>query len=499
MYLAAAAGTSQRGNRQILPGSHSCHFGCHVQRTFRGIQGPSCAVFRRCLLQQHFAAAPAGRLFSLFCTAGVFFRQRGRGCAFGRKEEVLVVMPSMLTVSQVNRFLKSLIEGDGRLNDVLITGEISNYTDHYRSGHLYFSLKDEAAVLKAVMFASSAKRLKFAPRNGMKVIVRGRVSVYEPSGQYQLYAEEMQPDGIGALSLAFEQLKQKLETEGLFDREYKKPIPRYPRRIGVITSPTGAAVRDILQITARRWPVAEIIFCPVLVQGETAAAQMVAALRGLNREGCCDVILLGRGGGSIEDLWAFNDEELAREVFASEIPVISAVGHETDFTICDFAADLRAPTPSAAAELCTPDRREEAERLVSYHAYFLQSSRELIEYLRQSVDILVEDSPLGNPERYLSPLKEKLEKLQQALADSLRLRAESEKSRLSLLTGALDALSPLKVLSRGYAVLFDERGTVFRRAADAVPGKEIVVRLSDGSFCAQVQGRTNTPLGYKEK
>ena len=176
-------------------------------------------------------------------------------------------MPSMLTVSQVNRFLKSLIEGDGRLNDVLITGEISNYTDHYRSGHLYFSLKDEAAVLKAVMFASSAKRLKFAPRNGMKVIVRGRVSVYEPSGQYQLYAEEMQPDGIGALSLAFEQLKQKLETEGLFDREYKKPIPRYPRRIGVITSPTGAAVRDILQITARRWPVAEIIFCPVLVQG----------------------------------------------------------------------------------------------------------------------------------------------------------------------------------------------------------------------------------------
>lgn len=408
-------------------------------------------------------------------------------------------MPSMLTVSQVNRFLKSLIEGDGRLNDVLITGEISNYTDHYRSGHLYFSLKDEAAVLKAVMFASSAKRLKFAPRNGMKVIVRGRVSVYEPSGQYQLYAEEMQPDGIGALSLAFEQLKQKLETEGLFDREYKKPIPRYPRRIGVITSPTGAAVRDILQITARRWPVAEIIFCPVLVQGETAAAQMVAALRGLNREDCCDVILLGRGGGSIEDLWAFNDEELAREVFASEIPVISAVGHETDFTICDFAADLRAPTPSAAAELCTPDRREEAERLVSYHAYFLQSSRELIEYLRQSVDILVEDSPLGNPERYLSPLKEKLEKLQQALADSLRLRAESEKSRLSLLTGALDALSPLKVLSRGYAVLFDERGTVFRRAADAVPGKEIVVRLSDGSFCAQVQGRTNTPLGYKEK
>ena len=252
---------------------------------------------------------------------------------------------AVLTVSQVNFFLKSLIEGDGRLSHITVCGEISNFTDHYRSGHLYFSLKDEKSVLKAVMFASAACRLKFRPQDGMKVIVRGRVSVYEPTGQYQMYVEDMQPEGIGALSLAFEQLKERLAAEGLFEREHKKTIPAYPEKIGVITSPTGAAVRDILQITARRWPLAQIVLAPVLVQGSQAPGQIVAA-REMDRQRACDVIILGRGGGSMEDLWAFNDESVARAVYACSLPVVSAVGHETDFTICDFVADLRLPRPA---------------------------------------------------------------------------------------------------------------------------------------------------------
>ncbi|MDE6839137.1 MAG: exodeoxyribonuclease VII large subunit, partial [Acutalibacter sp.] len=260
---------------------------------------------------------------------------------------------TLLTVTQVNRFLRSLIEGDGRLADITITGEISNFTQNSRSGHMYFSLKDSQSVLKSVMFAAAARRLAFTPQDGMKVIIRGRVSVYEPSGQYQLYAETMQPDGVGALALAFDQLKERLAGEGLFDPERKRPLPSWPMRIGVVTSPTGAAVQDILQILGRRWPVAEVVFCPVQVQGDAAVPQLILAVEKLNHARACDVIIIGRGGGSMEDLWAFNNESLARTVAWSQIPVVSAVGHETDFTICDFAADLRAPTPSAAAELCT--------------------------------------------------------------------------------------------------------------------------------------------------
>ena len=230
----------------------------------------------------------------------------------------------VLSVSQINFFIKSLIEGDGRMRDIYARGEISNFTDHYRSGHLYFSLKDEKSVLKAVMFSSAARRLRFCPKEGMRVIVRGRVAVYEPGGQYQFYVEEMQPDGVGALSLAFEQLKEKLVAEGLFAEEHKRPIPPFP------------AVQDIRNILSRRWPAAEIVFCPVLVQGEDAAAQLTAAVKLMNAQKAADVIIIGRGGGSAEDLAAFNDETLARAVFASKIPVISAVGHETDFTICDF-------------------------------------------------------------------------------------------------------------------------------------------------------------------
>lgn len=394
-----------------------------------------------------------------------------------------------LTVSQVNFFVKSLLEGDNRLNDILVTGEISNFTDHYRSGHLYFSLKDSKSALKAVMFASSARSLKFRPADGMRVIVRGRVSVYEAAGQYQLYVQDMQPDGLGALSLAFEQLKERLAAEGLFDQEHKRPLPAYPRRIGVITSPTGAAVRDILQITARRWPVAEIVFCPALVQGEGAPAQLTAAIREMNRKSACDVLILGRGGGSLEDLWAFNDEGLARAVYRSAIPVVSAVGHETDFTICDFAADLRAPTPSAAAELCTPDLREERRRLQSYNRYFREAAQKRVDSLRQQVDLAVEDSALGQPELFLSPWQEKLGWLFGRAVAFMGENVEDKKQKLALASGSLDALSPLKVLSRGYAVVTDKTGGAVREADKLVIGDTVTLRFHQGRAKAQIVER----------
>ena len=301
----------------------------------------------------------------------------------------------VLSVSQINFFIKSLIEGDGRMRDIYARGEISNFTDHYRSGHLYFSLKDEKSVLKAVMFSSAAHRLRFHPKEGMRVIVRGRVAVYEPGGQYQFYVEEMQPDGVGALSLAFEQLKEKLAAEGLFAEEHKRPIPPFPARIGVITSPTGAAVQDIRNILSRRWPAAEIMFCPVLVQGEDAAAQLTAAVKLMNAQKAADVIIIGRGGGSAEDLAAFNDETLARAVFASKIPVISAVGHETDFTIADFVADVRAPTPSAAAEL--------AVTLVVFaisRIRFIRRKHILMDYVQSATDAVGISVHAGTPFLY---------------------------------------------------------------------------------------------------
>lgn len=408
------------------------------------------------------------------------------------------MISSVLTVSQVNFFIKSLIEGDGRLNDLFISGEISNFTDHYRSGHLYFSLKDEKSVLKAVMFAGSAKRLKFKPAAGMKVIIRGRVSVYEPSGQYQLYAEDMQPDGIGAISIAFEQLKKKLEAEGLFSEEYKKPLPAYPRKIGVITSSTGAAVRDILQITARRWPVAEIVLCPVLVQGDGAPDQLTKAVRSLNRQNVCDVIIIGRGGGSIEDLQAFNDETLARAIFQSEIPVVSAVGHETDYTIADFVADLRAPTPSAAAELVTPNIKDEAAQILRFHDYFQEGAVKYIEYLRQSVDILYTDSLL----RIQTNITDRLRRETDDAARNLRTAFERVHARSKgdfvHLAGKLDSLSPLRTLQRGYAVVTGDDGAVCKSIREVRAGESIRIQLSDGRIHAEVKN-TEEGNGYEER
>ena len=271
----------------------------------------------------------------------------------------------VLSVSQLNRYIKSIIEQDMNLQTVFVEGEISNFTNHYKTGHYYMTIKDDSSSIKAVMFRTANMRLKFMPENSMKVIIRGRVSVFERDGQYQLYIDDMQPDGTGALSLAFEQLKERLAKEGLFDSEKKKSIPAYPMRVGVVTSPTGAAIRDIINVISRRFPLAELVLCPVAVQGDYAAPQIKAAIELFNVEKAADVLIVGRGGGSVEELWAFNEEIVARAVAASEIPVISAVGHETDFTICDFAADLRAPTPSAAAELAVPDTLQQKEMLLS--------------------------------------------------------------------------------------------------------------------------------------
>ena len=267
-------------------------------------------------------------------------------------------MSSVLTVSQINTYLKAVLDGDDNLQHIFVCGEISNFTNHYRTGHFYFTLKDEKAALKAVMFRSAAQRLRFLPEDGMRVIIRGSISLFERDGVYQLYCDDMQPDGAGDLSVAFEQRKKKLEEMGLFDPLHKKPIPSLPSRIGVITSPTGAAVHDILNVLERRFPFAAIVFCGVQVQGESAAPQIAEAIARFNELQAADVLIVGRGGGSIEDLWAFNEEIVAHAIFNSQIPVISAVGHETDFTIADFVADLRAPTPSAAAELASPDTRE---------------------------------------------------------------------------------------------------------------------------------------------
>lgn len=392
-----------------------------------------------------------------------------------------------LTVSQVNFFLKSLIEGDGRLQSIAVTGEISNFTDHYRSGHLYFSLKDEKSVLKAVMFSSSARRLRFQPEDGMKVTVRGRVSVYEASGQYQLYAEAMEPVGIGALTIAFEQLKERLLAEGLFDSERKRPLPLYPKKIGVITSPTGAAVQDILSITARRWPLSEIILAPVQVQGELAAAQLTAAVREMNRKNACDVIIIGRGGGSMEDLWAFNDETLARTIAASEIPVVSAVGHETDFTICDFAADLRAATPSAAAELTTPLRSEELTRLLAIRQELSRLAVLGLSETRRELDRLSGDSVLQNPQRLLDPWKLRHAELFGRLVSAMGERIEKHQARLQLLTGQLDALSPLKTLSRGYSVARREDGSVVKSTKELTAGDTVSLLFADGTAVAEIQ------------
>lgn len=394
----------------------------------------------------------------------------------------MIQTPMVLTVTQLNTYIKSQFESDEKLSHVFITGEISNFTNNYRSGHLYFSLKDDKSVIRAVMFSRSASRLRFQPQDGMKVIARGRVGVYEVSGQYQLYVEDLQPDGLGALNLAFEQLKAKLENEGLFSAERKRPLPKFPRSIGVITSPTGAAVHDILTILERRYPLAQVVFCPVQVQGGLAAPQIVSALHRINRLKCADVIIVGRGGGSLEDLWPFNEEAVARAVAASAIPVISAVGHETDFTICDFAADMRAPTPSAAAELAVPDKTELLGGIQAQRYRLQNAVAAKLAEARGSFVPLAESRVLKNPLEPVELRRVQIDQLLTELTAAMRRREDGAKEQLANVSGRLNALSPLAVLSRGYAVVFSESGQTVPKMKEIHKDDKILVQMADGSL-----------------
>ena len=393
----------------------------------------------------------------------------------------------VLSVSQLNRYIKMNFDADENLANIFISGEISNFTNHYRTGHLYFTLKDDSAAVRAVMFNPSAKRLKFMPEDGMKVIARGRVSVYEASGQYQLYVDDMQPDGVGALNLAYEQLKEKLQKEGLFSELHKKPLPPYPEKVGVITSPTGAAVRDIINVLGRRFPYAEIVFCPVLVQGDGAHLQLTDAVNMFNSERAADVIIIGRGGGSIEDLWEFNDEGLARAVYNSDIPVISAVGHETDFTICDFVADMRAPTPSAAAELAVPDANELQYALSALkNRMFLNVSSGIADR-RSRLEYLTSKGALKSPDEMLSNRSQRLDTAFSKMLSSYENRIGGKKVEFISAATALSKLDPMSVLMRGFAFVSDKSGKNVYSSQALAKGDKINVRFHDGSAVCEVK------------
>lgn len=390
-----------------------------------------------------------------------------------------------LTVSQLNRYIKGIIEQDNLLFRVTVKGEISNFKAHY-SGHMYFALKDEAAVIKCVMFRSAASALKFLPESGQKVIASGRIGVYERDGQYQLYIDSMQPDGIGALYAAYEQLKEKLSEEGLFDEDRKKPIPKFPSKIGVVTSPTGAAVRDILNILKRRYRLSDIYIYPVLVQGDEAPGDIAKAIDYFDRSGWADVLIVGRGGGSIEDLWAFNTEIVARAAANCKIPIISAVGHETDFTIIDFVADLRAPTPSAAAELAVPSAAELLEKLSGFDLRLINAVGATVRKKRLALE--------GFSGRTVYKRENDIVEKRMMALDSASLKLEAamnsalakDKELLSSITGKLDALSPLATLGRGFSVVKKD-DEIVKSAAALDQGDRLSVRFSDGGAICEVK------------
>ncbi|MEK3824181.1 MULTISPECIES: exodeoxyribonuclease VII large subunit [Paenibacillus] len=437
------------------------------------------------------------------------------------------------SIKDLNRYIRMKLESDQVLSDVWLRGEISNFT-HHSSGHMYFTLKDKDSRIKSIMFASHNQRLPFVPKEGARVIARGNVSVYERDGQYQFYATHMQPDGIGSLYLAYEQLKKKLEDEGLFSPARKRPIPSYPQTIGVVTSPTGAAVRDIIITLQRRYPSAKVVLYPVLVQGKGAAPSIVKAINNFNHMAEADVLIVGRGGGSLEELWAFNEEIVARAIAASTIPVISAVGHETDFTIADFASDLRAATPTAAAELAVPNRAELMEQIARRQRQLQNSLKQRAVYHRERLTRLQRSPVLVHPRRTLMQHTERLDMLHQRLQRSVdtrmkwtgekqeRLRTalqrfnpreqvntarrdnaaarkqlelamrsitRSKQQQWKSLVRHLDALSPLKVMSRGYSLVYDEQEQqLIKSINDVQPGDSVKIKLADGQLDCQVWG-----------
>lgn len=426
----------------------------------------------------------------------------------------------IFSVSQLNELVKMTLESQPLLEHVYVRGEISNFTNHYKTGHFYFSIKDEKAALKCVMFSSNALRCRFKPENGMRVLVCGKVSAFVRDGQYQLYVENMEPDGIGSLALAYAQLKDKLAKEGLFDSSRKRPLPPYPKHIGIITSPTGAAVRDIIHIATRRFPGIHITLYPTLVQGEGAAKQLCAAIRYFNNVRSCDIIILGRGGGSLEDLWAFNDETLARQIANSEIPVISAVGHETDFTICDFVADLRAPTPSAAAELAVPDTAALRLILQKQNIALQGAIAALLRVYRLRLAQLSQNRCLASPAGYIDERRMELDhfvqrlygaqnhillcKQQPLVENAIRLQnvvsgtIKEKQASLTAAAAKLHALSPLAVMQRGFSITKTKQGKILRNANEVACGDEISVQLAHGRLQASVQKVIGTKEGEKD-
>ncbi len=394
--------------------------------------------------------------------------------------------PGALTVTQLNEYIKRIIDTTPQLTSVYVKGEISNFKNHYGTGHYYFTLKDESGQLRAVMFKSSAAKMKFLPENGMKVTAHGRISAFVRDGTYQLYCDAMEPDGVGALYIAYEQLKKRLETEGLFDPSRKRPLPKIPMRVGIITSATGAAIRDMINVCGRRFPAAKLVLYPSLVQGPGAPAELIAGVQYFNTVQSVDVIIIGRGGGSIEDLWAFNDEGLARVIAASRIPVISAVGHESDFTICDFVADRRAPTPSAAAELAVPDTTElkrKIQNIVSREANVLYS---MLKIRRDKLDSLAGTRAMTNPMNVIDDRRMLTGMLTERLVRAEENNVQRQHALLAREVGRLEALNPLSVIARGYSAVYKADGRLVKNIDDVKPGDQVEFKTIGGAAVCTV-------------
>ncbi len=394
-------------------------------------------------------------------------------------------MPIALTVTQVNTYIKQKLDGDEILNQIAVQGELSNYK-RYPSGHHYFTLKDSGAALKCVMFRNAAVQLKFTPKDGMRVIAFGRISAYPRDGAYQLYCQSLTHQGLGDLHAAYEQLKQKLQDEGLFALEHKKQLPVFPHRIAIVTSSAGAAIQDMLRILSKRYPLSRVYLFPVRVQGEEAPEEIAEAIRYANRLNSFDLLITGRGGGSIEDLWAFNDERVARAIYESRIPVISAVGHEPDVTISDFVADLRAATPSNAAELAVPDKEDLRQRLDGLQTHLTAALTKRMHGARQRLDTLAASGVLKSPESLLQRRRTDLGHLQKELNSRISYQLQGYQNTLNGFSMALDAMSPLKVLGRGYALASDESGALLRDIRKMHPGQNITIQLINGGFRACV-------------
>ncbi|MFR1972714.1 MAG: exodeoxyribonuclease VII large subunit [Clostridia bacterium] len=390
-----------------------------------------------------------------------------------------------ITVTDLNKYIKGRIDNDEMLNNVLVKGEISNFKNHY-TGHMYFTLKDENSLIKCVMFKTYTTHLSFMPKDGMKVIILGGVSVFERDGVYQIYAKAMKEDGLGNLYVAYEELKNKLSNEGLFDEKYKKPIPFMPKTIGVLTSNTGAVIRDIINVSTRRNPNVNIRLYPVPVQGSGAGEKIAEGIEFMNKNKLADVLIIGRGGGSIEDLWPFNEEVVARAIFNSKIPIISAVGHETDFTIADFVADLRAPTPSAAAELAVANIDDVRENLRAYNNRYKVSLKKKIELMKMSYEKCMTRQAFKNPTQKINEQYMLIDMKVKSLQNSILLKIKEDKTKFVKEVAKLDALSPLKTLTRGYSIISKQDGRIAKEVKDLSQGEKVSIRLSDGKVDAQV-------------